>query len=173
MTALAVNLTPEDYLWLIGGVGLIVLGVAGWFIARIVFKARIDRSLSSVGTETMAPGELKKLEKRGLLTPEELRLVQAATARQFMERQREIRERPTAPTGLSGEKMLELVAEKIELEVRTGLPKTAPEPPPPPFPPHLLHLREKSEADLRDLAAAGFLSEEDLREVLSFRGVRA
>lgn len=160
-----------------GGV-LVVLAALFIFsrIAKRVADARVRRiDEAGIGVE-----ELQRMQKSGALTPDELKKVRAAMARQYLDREKELQSKSFG----SGRPALEFLAaesERLEAELRN-----APRPPSkaqpadtPPAPPatavdaprdgelaaRLRPLENASDLELEELRNAGFLSDDDVESV--------
>ncbi len=171
------NFTPEDYAWLLVGGALAALAVMAPFIHRIWRQAQDRERMSDFGASIpmFSVKNLDEMVKKGLLTPEEAERVRARTrekAKRAIEEQLAAEKaKSSASPNASGPTPLDPIMAAIAQAKAEGVapPKPAPVPKAPPeevpvkpsVPDRLVPLLSKSDAELEDLANAGFLSDED------------
>ncbi len=153
------------------------------FIIAKVMKSGIGNKLKNMETPfAMTPRELDKLKSDAGLTAEEIKRIRQSMARQMVERmQEEDRKKKLAGQAEIALKTFEarIEAEGIEKVKQQEIPAAGspiaaalqvPTPPPvaprPALAPHLEPLLSRSDVELEELAAAGFLTEIDLRALL-------
>ena len=88
-----------------------------FFVALMVLILRRNRARRKRDLEGLSVGELKSLESKNLLTPEELKSVRQAMARQYLEDQEQ--RKPALPDveGRRGIELLALEAQRADSEV--------------------------------------------------------
>jgi len=169
----------------------LMLALGAFFFAYIFFKwaRRVRKSEAHMTVQ-----ELQSLKQKALLTDEELKRVKSAMAKQYMEIQKE-EERLRNEGNVKGLEALALEAEKLEAgelpkpstpkKKATLLPDEHVEVPPlvekerskstePPKPQktlssHLQPYATMSEFELEDAVNAGFISSQEMKEILQYQ----
>jgi len=172
----AVTMTQDEWHRFLVALAAIIVGLIVLFFAQKAIRNAIAGRVRSVHEAGMTVQDLKGMETRGLLTPEEARKVREAMAKQFLDRTRE-EERAHAEAGtFTAAEMLRIEAEKAEMALQGRAKpavRAAPEPqevakaaPPDALPAHLRGLARKPAAELDDLVSAGFLGGADRDAIL-------
>lgn len=169
----------------------LILALGAFFFAYIFFKwaRRVRKSEAHMTVQ-----ELKSLKEKSLLTDEELKRVKSAMAKQYMEIQKE-EERLRDEGNAKGLEALALEAEKLEagelpkpsapIKKTPLLPDDHVNVPPlvekeksnttePPktqkaLPKHLSAYASMNEFELEDAVNAGFISSEEMKEILQYQ----
>ncbi len=155
--------------------------VLGWYLYDLI-RRRLE-SNSAVMTTT----ELKQLEKKQLLTPEEMKRVREAIAKQYIREQEERdRAEKASMQGMTGAELLALEAEKADELLAHKRPAPKPvssgdgdkipaktkadvDPVVSQLPENLAFYAHAQLQELEDYRNAGFLSDEDFELILNAR----
>ncbi|MEQ8818813.1 MAG: hypothetical protein RLY93_01105 [Sumerlaeia bacterium] len=176
----------------------LVVGLVVWFFIQRFVRKRIEAHVRSIEEHGIEINDLKRMQKTGLLTEDELKLVRQAMARQFLTDQDQTEaKRAGGKAGFDALALLRIEAERADRELeerrRQGLsapppssgpaprpgadamPPAAAAPPPPqaeappPLPAALQPMTTLSDIELEDLCNAGLLSPDDMERIQQHR----